>query len=1465
MSKLFKRILTCLFIALCGLVLVGCEMGGGNGGNGGNGGSGSQNGPTVAKLDANKQGTYYGDDVVVVVSESKVSVTDPTGKTLEYVLYVEGDKYYIEEEGRKVYCTFGDGTVTNEKGTFTKNSGGNGGGQTGNDTPANIDASLRGEYWAGPLKIVVEASRVTVTQPNGQSMSYNLYQENGRIYFYDEGQKIYCTFGDGTVTNIYGTFTRDGGGMTSVSASEAAGKYAQFLGMTVGFRIPDGTAVSDSTDTQTDSVTYAVMVVNPNESYEEYLRYFNSVFEGLGYSQANGVWLKSEGSDTLGASIAFDTKTNSLAVVATKIKDTGPVSTDMEAKDFVALFKAKTGVELRLPSTISTFSDVSYYDDAGLINGYFKLDGVAEAGELQFDELAGILDGSIAPKGYEKGVPSTQKYADTQVYSVQWTKANDYTFITLELTVGATGYKFMIGALYDLDNQQGTAEWPKEQIAQIFENKVTIPDFAGSFDSARSVSSTDEGGMILEVSLTNVSEADFNTYIQSLKRAGFDTQDVNWYVDYLENNYIAHVTAAWANGGAFFTFKLRVREINPWPTSLIQEKLGDSAANVLPKPDSDDNYSYSSQWAYGSLHISVDAGTQTDIIGAYEAKLLKAGFVRKSNAFVYTFENNDVLEVIMYNSTGYTNKFQLDISYEEYVGLEYNLPENFSASILGFQLVKIGESYVYLYTYQGTTMVETYLYDAQLKQWMYASGQALKQYVPGYDHVIWMNLGTEDAPAYYQYVDRPQVDDFLRGNKGLAYSFYEDMLDASNATKDPSKDETIAGVSCEYVTFGTKQAVAGTVAYTATYELWIEPSTKMIYRVKTSLNYAGTTQNTTPFEINSIDKTVTSFKQAGISGCILPTYNKETATDDDHLFGEVITVNATCGKDGEKYQVCSACGEKKVIETTKATGQHNPYLDNNGQPVWTGDYEGHHSHYCQDCQKYYDEQDCQYSEWEIDYPATCKNTGTKHRKCSICGDTQRETIPSDPDAHLYLNAYNQGDVTIVLPTKEAAGSITFKCKENCGATEVITLPVLNETNYRVIVFKDYDDNFEEKNYQLYVLDVTGLMKEMTSKLHPTKELTAYNVTDLFSYGQISWQDFENVVCGFKGDEVADQVASVPKNMQGEYYNDENVKAILGESIVTVYDTPYTLYLDNDKIYFKMNGNKYYCTINNNGTISVDDMGTFAKLTPASIPENVCGEYYNEDNMKAVLGSDYVEVYGEEMAKYNLFTNNDGIFFILDSERVFCTLNDDGSIDVDGMGTFAKRVKAKLAAKLQGEYYDEDSDIRVFVAESTVKVQTPEGVSTYDLYERDEVIFFVDDYDEIIECEFDADEGTIYNAYGFFTKVGQGGEDEGEEGGEEDNTVFPLDEVQEILGFNVVYVTYTDATYSYEEFEEDEASGVMVYVTLPEETDPEAAYASMISYLEEYDETLGYVDPQGNYQLYVYVEGDGVVLAYIALQ
>ena len=152
MRKIFKAFVIIFVLALCGLTLVACEFGASN-----NNDPSSETKEVIAKVSKDLQGTYYGDDVTVVIEESKVKITDPSGKTLEYTLYQDGDKIYILEEGVKVYCTFGDGTVTNAHGTFSKN--GEVGPETG--TIAKLPAHLQGTY-SNEYVVVVTSSSTTV-------------------------------------------------------------------------------------------------------------------------------------------------------------------------------------------------------------------------------------------------------------------------------------------------------------------------------------------------------------------------------------------------------------------------------------------------------------------------------------------------------------------------------------------------------------------------------------------------------------------------------------------------------------------------------------------------------------------------------------------------------------------------------------------------------------------------------------------------------------------------------------------------------------------------------------------------------------------------------------------------------------------------------------------------------------------------------------------------------------------------------------------------------------------------------------------------------------------------------------------------------------------------------------------------------------------------------------------------------
>lgn len=77
------------------------------------------------------------------------------------------------------------------------------------------------------------------------------------------------------------------------------------------------------------------------------------------------------------------------------------------------------------------------------------------------------------------------------------------------------------------------------------------------------------------------------------------------------------------------------------------------------------------------------------------------------------------------------------------------------------------------------------------------------------------------------------------------------------------------------------------------------------------------------------------------------------------------------------------------------------------------------------------------TKWTIVREATCTTEGLRRGPCIICGDVLEETIPIDPENHVY------GDWEItVLPTSEAtgAGKAVKTCQENPEHTLEVTLP-----------------------------------------------------------------------------------------------------------------------------------------------------------------------------------------------------------------------------------------------------------------------------------------------------------------------------------------------------------------------------------------------------------------------------------------
>jgi len=116
---------------------------------------------------------------------------------------------------------------------------------------------------------------------------------------------------------------------------------------------------------------------------------------------------------------------------------------------------------------------------------------------------------------------------------------------------------------------------------------------------------------------------------------------------------------------------------------------------------------------------------------------------------------------------------------------------------------------------------------------------------------------------------------------------------------------------------------------------------------------------------------------------------KDTAA---HTAGEwIIDTPATATTDGSKHKECTVCGYTMATETISATGG-GEHTHSYGSE-WKNDADNHW-HECS-CGDKKDTAAHTAGEWIIDTPATATTSGTKHKKCTVCGYTMTiETIPA---------------------------------------------------------------------------------------------------------------------------------------------------------------------------------------------------------------------------------------------------------------------------------------------------------------------------------------------------------------------------------------------------------------------------------------------------------------------------------------
>lgn len=126
-----------------------------------------------------------------------------------------------------------------------------------------------------------------------------------------------------------------------------------------------------------------------------------------------------------------------------------------------------------------------------------------------------------------------------------------------------------------------------------------------------------------------------------------------------------------------------------------------------------------------------------------------------------------------------------------------------------------------------------------------------------------------------------------------------------------------------------------------------------------------------------------------------------------HQYGDPITVKPTCEKGGKTYQKCSVCGDEHVIETTAPLGHSTDGVKwtkgDNSNVGWVVNQpypcaEGTKTRECDICHEKETvtvpaTEEHQLTDWIVTVEPTCTTTGTRVKKCTVCGNVvETETI-----------------------------------------------------------------------------------------------------------------------------------------------------------------------------------------------------------------------------------------------------------------------------------------------------------------------------------------------------------------------------------------------------------------------------------------------------------------------------------------
>ena len=139
------------------------------------------------------------------------------------------------------------------------------------------------------------------------------------------------------------------------------------------------------------------------------------------------------------------------------------------------------------------------------------------------------------------------------------------------------------------------------------------------------------------------------------------------------------------------------------------------------------------------------------------------------------------------------------------------------------------------------------------------------------------------------------------------------------------------------------------------------------------------------------------------------TYYDDTVKATDHKYNEKVT-SATCTKAGYTAYTCKTCGYSYTSNYTNPKG-HN-YTDTVIKPTCTK--AGYTTHVCKTCGDTYTDSNKNalghsWSSWTTITPAEVGKAGQEKRTCSLCNESETQTIPAlkeDTTKKWFLAQYN---------------------------------------------------------------------------------------------------------------------------------------------------------------------------------------------------------------------------------------------------------------------------------------------------------------------------------------------------------------------------------------------------------------------------------------------------------------------------